>query len=256
MSFRIRQATEYRGEDWWDWEVWLDGPSKELDAIRYVEYTLHSTFPDPVRRVSSRKTGFKLRSSGWGEFEIVAKIVPKQGRPRLRLHWLELRKRKPAKTTKKARASVTRSGKRKAAAAPPPGPHKRTVFVSSGAADADAARRLRDDLSALGIEVTTPESGVSSLRISLGSALKAADTAIFLLSDRPGLWMQEEIQRAKELGTRIVPVLVGEGVELPSPLAEIQAVRVASRDDIGGLAKAIAAGMSRHGDPHGVVGTG
>ena len=66
MSLRITQDEKYAGDDWWEWSVWIDADEAELDAIEFVQYTLHHTFAKPVRRVSERSTRFRLNSSGWG----------------------------------------------------------------------------------------------------------------------------------------------------------------------------------------------
>ena len=63
-----------RNEDWWDWEIFLEGDEIELNEIEYVEYTLHETFPNPIRRIYDRSNGFKLETSGWGIFTIYIRI--------------------------------------------------------------------------------------------------------------------------------------------------------------------------------------
>ena len=40
-------------------------------------YTLHSTFRNPVRKVSDRESKFRLETEGWGTFTIYAKVVLK-----------------------------------------------------------------------------------------------------------------------------------------------------------------------------------
>jgi transcription initiation factor IIF auxiliary subunit len=46
-----------------------------LDDIKTVEYTLHPTFPDPVRLIKDKATRFALLSAGWGAFQINAKAI-------------------------------------------------------------------------------------------------------------------------------------------------------------------------------------
>jgi transcription initiation factor IIF auxiliary subunit len=87
---RIAQSQLYEGDDWWSWSVWLEGPKRELDAVEFVEYTLHSTFRDPVRTIKTRRNGFKLDTGGWGVFPIYA-LVFKKDRTVVHLkHQLEL----------------------------------------------------------------------------------------------------------------------------------------------------------------------
>jgi transcription initiation factor IIF auxiliary subunit len=92
MVLRLNQDYEYKREDWWEWSVWVDGPQQELDQIKYVEYTLHPTFPRPVRRIFDRSSGFRLQTAGWGRFTIFAKIVHDGGEETLLEHFLQLTK--------------------------------------------------------------------------------------------------------------------------------------------------------------------
>ena len=76
---------------WWEWGVYIEGPPAELDRIRCVEYTLHRTFPNPVRVVCSRSDGFQLTARGWGEFEVKIKLMLKDGSNRQLSHRLKFR---------------------------------------------------------------------------------------------------------------------------------------------------------------------
>jgi transcription initiation factor IIF auxiliary subunit len=78
-SLSIEQSQKYEGDDWWSWSVWIDGPTPDLDAVDLVEYTLHSTFRDPVRTVKTRHNGFKLDTEGWGVFPIYARVCKRDG---------------------------------------------------------------------------------------------------------------------------------------------------------------------------------
>lgn len=91
MPLEIRQGFRYHGEDWWEWWVWIEGPDGELDQVDHVVYTLHSSFPRPVREVKNRHNKFRLETSGWGVFKIYAKVVHKDNRETLLEHDLELR---------------------------------------------------------------------------------------------------------------------------------------------------------------------
>jgi hypothetical protein len=70
-------------EDWWNWEVFIVGDDSTLKEIKYVEYTLHPSFRDPIRKVSTQGStsgkGFFLSASGWGTFMITVKIMFKDG---------------------------------------------------------------------------------------------------------------------------------------------------------------------------------
>jgi transcription initiation factor IIF auxiliary subunit len=90
MSYRIAQSYEYKGEDWWEWCVWLEGAREDLDNVAYVQYTLHRTFPKPVRRVEDPAHNFRLCSSGWGTFPFHVLVVTKDGTEIRLTHELEL----------------------------------------------------------------------------------------------------------------------------------------------------------------------
>lgn len=91
VSLEIKQDFKYQGDDWWKWWIWVDGPDRELDQIDHVVYTLHRTFPDPVRKVKDRATKFRLDTAGWGVFRIFAKVVLRNGKSERLTHELELR---------------------------------------------------------------------------------------------------------------------------------------------------------------------
>ena len=75
--YRIEQDSVYKEDDWWSWSIWIEGDDTDLDKIRYVVYTLHPTFYNPVRKKSNRKTKFRLKAEGWGVFTIYARIYLK-----------------------------------------------------------------------------------------------------------------------------------------------------------------------------------
>jgi transcription initiation factor IIF auxiliary subunit len=79
VPLSIQQSERYVGNSRWQWSVWLNGESDELDSIDHVVYILHPTFIDPVRRVDDRTTNFRLDTSGWGTFTIHARIVHRDG---------------------------------------------------------------------------------------------------------------------------------------------------------------------------------
>jgi len=74
------------------WTVFVAGDDAAINNISYVEYTLHYSFPKPVQVIKERgtKCAFSLSSNSWGEFEIKAKIVLKNGEERYIKYWLNL----------------------------------------------------------------------------------------------------------------------------------------------------------------------
>jgi transcription initiation factor IIF auxiliary subunit len=66
----------------WEWTVFIEGDEEQLSHVQCVEYTLHPTFPQPVRRICERGSGkqaFPLSASGWGTFQIAVRIMTKDG---------------------------------------------------------------------------------------------------------------------------------------------------------------------------------
>jgi transcription initiation factor IIF auxiliary subunit len=60
---------------WWSWGIKMKGSAAALDRIRCVEYTLHSSFPNPVRTICTRGNNFELQATGWGTFTIPVKVL-------------------------------------------------------------------------------------------------------------------------------------------------------------------------------------
>lgn len=91
-KFSIQQWEKYEGQDWWKWAVWIEAPDEALDSIEFVEWTLHPSFPNPIRKINNRASKFRLETGGWGVFQIVARVQMKDGiqtklRHYLRLHY-------------------------------------------------------------------------------------------------------------------------------------------------------------------------
>lgn len=89
-KYKITQDYQYQDNDWWSWQIWIDAADKALDKINYVEYTLHSTFKNPVRKVNDRSSKFMLKEEGWGAFTVYAKIILNNGSTVLLEHDLQL----------------------------------------------------------------------------------------------------------------------------------------------------------------------
>lgn len=91
MKLKLRNTWRYKGDDWWEWEAFLDdGGSGDLERVSSVEYILHETFPDPIRKVKDRSGGFRLESGGWGEFGLKAFATLKDGTKKRLTHEIKL----------------------------------------------------------------------------------------------------------------------------------------------------------------------
>lgn len=86
-------TSRHVGDGRWDWTVSIRAAKPVLDRIQCVEYTLHPSFPNPVRRVCSRGTGtgaFPLSTTGWGTFRIRVRILFRDGTQQMLEHQLVL----------------------------------------------------------------------------------------------------------------------------------------------------------------------
>jgi len=252
MSITTKQSTKYAGEDWSTWSVWLDAPQKEIATVDHVVYTLHATFPDPVQLIKTRRNGFKLTSAGWGGFRIYLKIVRKDGSVVKRTHDLTLDypadssdrapvKSKPAPKrspgTKKqlgAKPSRLIAYKRASSALPTVkrAEKERTVYISSGAADAEFTQKLKVALARKGLanvsvdNASTGEPWDHAVR----RAIDSADATVFVVSGEPTLWTNVEMGIARAGGRKpVIPVLIGKKALLPSLLGDHQALRIDSQ---------------------------
>lgn len=84
-----KNTSQQDGTGRWNWTIYLDASQSTLSKIQCVEYTLHSTFPDPVRTVCDPTSGFALSTNGWGTFEVKIKIIYKDGRTKNLTHMLK-----------------------------------------------------------------------------------------------------------------------------------------------------------------------
>ena len=223
MSLRIKQEATYTGSDWWKWSIWLDGPAEELDQVDHVVYTLHPTFPSPVRRVTDRESNFRLESAGWGEFEIYLEIFLKDGQTRKRRHRLRFRYSDP-------KGSVAKRG----TPTPEVPPQMLRIFLSYGVADVPIARIVRATLRKRGFEVMTADDMAAEgvpFEQRVDDLIRRSDAAIFIISGRPSLWVMKEIDIALDRKIRhIVPVMVGESGPIPKRLEEFEAVCIEDPD--------------------------
>ena len=84
MGLSLKNDSEYAGKkggtNWWRWTAYVEcTPPDSLDEILYVEYHLHPTFKNPVKRIRKKSNGFRLERKGWGTFKLKARVVFKKG---------------------------------------------------------------------------------------------------------------------------------------------------------------------------------
>lgn len=224
MSLEICQEATPRGEGWWDWSVWIDGPPEELDRVEKVVYRLHPTFPDPVKVVQDRSTAYRLDSSGWGEFTIQADIHYRDTRESRRLfHDLKLEEES------------------RGVEEPPKRPE---VFLSFSIADAKMAEALRGVLEGLDVKVKsaqeTPVGG--SLEKHIEKEIGTSDAVISVLSDASSSSVQFELEYATRAEVPILSVALGKNVRPlrgASGLQTGKTLRISDEGQVGTAAKQI-----------------
>lgn len=217
MSIEVKQKSRDKGNGWWSWSVWLEGTKTELDRIGCVTYTLHPTFRVPIRTVRTRRNGFRLESSGWGEFTIRLNITYKNGKS----------------VSRSLRLKFERA-KRESALSP----RKPVIFVSSSAADAPFATAV---MNALRSEQVIPRDSSAletsaSLESSLRKSFQESDAAIAIISDASSPWQDAELKLAKKLNVPIYPILVGKKTALPESVRGARSVRVKHPEDASKIA--------------------
>lgn len=78
---KVRNTSTYVGAGRWDWTIYVEADPDTLRQIKCVEYILHPTFPNPVRKVCDQpKTKFAYSTNGWGTFTVKVRIVYKDER--------------------------------------------------------------------------------------------------------------------------------------------------------------------------------
>jgi hypothetical protein len=194
VTLALRQSSRKVADGWWEWAVWVGGTPAELDGLLAVVYTLHPTFPEPVQRITNRRTGFKLKSAGWGEFEVFARLERRTGRPLSRKLWLDFG-RLPAEDQDGSDRAKPRS-----------------VFLSYSVSDAPKVDRLRSALEEQGISVVAIDDVVpvgGSIAATVERVLRRADAAIVIESDKRSPWAQIEARAAKKLNMPTAFVTLG-----------------------------------------------
>jgi len=217
LPIKLVNSAKYKGRDRWEWSVWIDGPATALDQIESVEYVLHPTFAQPVRRVQNRASRFQLDSRGWGEFMIHASITTRTGQTQKLDHWLRL-------TDDEHSAGV-----RVAAVEKP------TLFLSYSRADSRIAEELRRFLEEKkGYEVLTDNqlNQDEPIARAIKSMISRTDALVALIPDElSSRWVLDEISAAIHQQIPVVTVLLGEEATLPPALADKQMLRVTNPRD-------------------------
>jgi hypothetical protein len=212
MTLKIAQETIPIDKSRWRWSVWLDAPAEELDNIKDVVWKLHPSFSPPDVRVDSRQNGFRLTTSGWGEFEVQAEIHRLNGEVDSLRHWLRFETRR----SDHPETSGSQVAER-----------QRAVFLSythATSADARLARSVAEALKRhnfqVFIDVDIPPG--EDLRQWIYEKISESDAAVLLLSNRTAsqIFTGYEVQLAVKVGIPIIAVITSE-IEIPESLRQL-----------------------------------
>lgn len=210
LNIRLTNSASSKGNDRWNWSVWLEGEDHELDQIKAVEYILHPTFRNPHRIVTDRNSNFRLDSNGWGEFMIHAKITTVHETTFNMDHWLRLSEEgeEPAPT----RAAPTEMVKK-----------PKRVYLSFGNADLYLASQVGKFLQEHGVEVVTGNdiTAGESIGRAIQSSIGHSDSVVALVSNESSQWVNAEIEEANKQGKDLIPFILGKGTNVPTALEDI-----------------------------------
>jgi len=226
MTFTIAQEAAPVDHAHWRWSVWLDGPSAELDTVKDVLWKLHPSFSPPEMRVSTRKNGFRLKSSGWGEFEIQADVHLSNGAKVSLRHWLRFDPTAPKKSRpRSAKPEMEPASTTKVA------PRQRTIFLSYTSADARLAGVLTEKLKRehdfnVFVDVDIPSG--EDLNKWVYEKISESDAVVVLLPT--DAWASRsqtnrEWGLAEKAGTQVIPVL-REDSQIPESLEQSKAIHI------------------------------
>lgn len=229
MSIQVKQQAVYARKDWWTWSVWIEGPDDALDAINFVEYTLHPTFPNPVRLQKDRSTKFRLESAGWGAFTIYAAVHRKDGEVLKMQHLLALSyPEEVAERAAPSRGVVT---------------PKTTLYLLSSSADAPFASVLGKVLEEYDFRVLTPNDFNLAGVASLMKVADQADMALVVFSERTSELIYRDIRYLMKFNVRVILLTMGSPSNVPSDFSDLFTLQIGEVSDLQAAATGVAERM-------------
>ncbi len=234
MILQIKQSATPNEEGWWDWAIWLDGPPDELSAVNWVEYILHPTFPNPVKKVKDHSTHFRLQARGWGEFNIKVRVHLEDDDETIMLdHWLELDQVAP---TRGVESYSMRSRYRKMS------PEHPLLFVSSSIADMEFTYALKAALEEEGVEILMGQDldDDQPLEIFLETQRREIQAGLFVISDirNPSLIREYWLIQKSEISSMVVQI--GEPHDFPDELEDLPRFQIKDVSETETVAASIA----------------
>jgi hypothetical protein len=210
VTLRIAQNAAPTDKAHWRWSVWLEGPDDELDSVKEVIWKLHSSFARPIRRVDTRANGFRLESSGWGEFEIQAELHRFNRQVDNLRHWIRFDRQDLDQGSRlEAINNADRSLPTPDVVHPLP-----TIFLSYSRQNATLAGVLARTLKQRGINVLLDVDIPAGVEIGrwIDEAIERSNAAVFLGFDKAASFSFEAYAMgyATAAGVRVIVVAVAE----------------------------------------------
>jgi hypothetical protein len=76
-SWRYRKKDKEFKRPMYCYHAVIQAEDAVLDRIEYVTYQLHPSYPNPIQKVTTRETRFKLKELAWGEAMLKADVKVK-----------------------------------------------------------------------------------------------------------------------------------------------------------------------------------
>jgi hypothetical protein len=229
MTIKIAQQARPKDQTYWDWSVWVEGSDAELNQVKDVVWKLHPTFVEPVQRATSRRDKFKLSTSGWGEFQIVAEVNKKDGKKQQLRHWLRFDD-VPEQSKSSARTKKVPPARLKGRLSSP----RPQVFVSYTRDNAQLANHLVKELGAHDIDAILDVNIAPGMDFQrwVTDTIMESDAVVVLVPNRANAWVDTEVRAATSAKVPIIPVVFDDGSmpPLPPSLKDYQKIQVKSGD--------------------------
>ena len=183
--------------------------------MEYVEYILHPSFSPPIHKISNRGTNFRLKMSGWGEFNIQKKVYLETGEVIRLEHWLELDKITPAQVIDQSSMKRPRFSAKST--------EHPMLFLSSALADMKFSYALKDALEDEGLEVIMNQDldDDEPLEMLLATKQASFQAGLFVISDirNPSIVHDYWVIQKSEISSLIVQI--GEPRDLPDEMEDL-----------------------------------
>jgi transcription initiation factor IIF auxiliary subunit len=215
MDYQIKQSSKKDSskENYWNWSVWIDSSKENLNKIDYVEYILHPSFPNRIKKRTSIKNKFLLKSKGWGEFNINVRVYFKDNEKNTLnlLHYLKLFNEENIDSKK-----------------------LKNIFISSQFKDKQEVEELKNGLTTKNIEVNTANNieliKGSDITNSIFTAIENSDTYILYGHNNMSRFQMHELEIAKSSNKEIIIIDEDQSYDNPN-LRNIKAKIFKTTDD-------------------------